>query len=132
MTHVTRMLLALCITVVVLPVYAQMKPQPETPHSTIGYNSVKDALAAVRANPNIKIHIVRGWIIAVNKKAKTIWSFAPKGDPSYPSVVKRVVTSASGGSTIAMDVECEASKKACDNLVRDFEALDKRAFPYSH
>ena len=59
-----------------------------------------------------------------DKVHMTIWSFAPKTDPSYPSVVKRTVTSAGSGSNISMKVLCEADKASCDNLVRQFYDLN--------
>jgi hypothetical protein len=54
----------------------------------------------------------------------TVWSFSPKTDPSYPSVVKRSVTKAAGGSSIDMKVLCESDKDSCDNLVRQFYRMN--------
>jgi len=125
MRDLVRACAAACCVLVAASAHTQTRRVPEARRSTVGYNSVAAALAAVRANPKVRIEIVRGWIIATNKSTMTIWSFAPKGDPSYPSVVKRVVKPAlGGGSTIDMSVECEASKKACDNLVREFERMN--------
>jgi hypothetical protein len=81
-------------------------------------------LADLRSHPNVVFTTENGWLIATNEAAYTIWSFAPQGYPAYPAVVKRQVIPQAVGSVIEMRVLCEASKEACDNLVRTFAEMN--------
>jgi hypothetical protein len=101
-------------------------PQPETKGSGIGYKSVAEALASLKQMKDVSFSIVRGWTIVTDEVHLTVWSFAPKSDPSYPAVVKRMVTSTGSGSKVTMDVLCEADKASCDNLVREFNNKNSR------
>lgn len=95
-------------------------PLPESKISGIGYKTVAEALASLSQVKEASFSVVRGWTIVTDEAHLTVWSFAPKTDPSYPAVVKRMVTSTGTGSTVTMSVLCEAHKAACDNLVREF------------
>ena len=106
------------------------KPLPEADHSTIGYPNVAEALKALRAKPDAKIVEQQGWtIIQENDSAQdrlTLWSFAPESDPAYPAVAQRITYKQDGAWLMRMNVQCEASKLACDKFVRDFEELNER------
>lgn len=102
-------------------------PLPEQANSTIGYASVADALAALRAQPGVTFATERGWTIATDGAARAIWSFAPAEHAAYPSAVKRQVVGNGGKVSLEMKVLCQASKAACDDLVREFEALNAAA-----
>jgi hypothetical protein len=86
----------------------------------VGYRSVAEALASLKQMKDVSFSTVRGWTIVTDEAHLTVWSFAPRTDPSYPAVVKRMVTSTGGGSKVTMRVLCEADKAACANLVREF------------
>ena len=102
-------------------------PLPESPSSSIGYPSVAVALTDLRAQPRVKFRQQNGWTVAEDDATLTIWSFPPPNDPAYPSAVRRkVVQQPDGASSLEMSVLCEASKAACDNLVRTFEQLNER------
>jgi hypothetical protein len=101
-------------------------PLPESPNSTVGYPTVAAALDGLRADAKVKFGSQAGWAVAIDDADKTIWSFAPAGDPSYPSVVKRQIVPAGGGVAVQMTVLCQSTKQACDNLVREFEQLNDR------
>jgi|SRR5580700_8775552 hypothetical protein len=104
-------------------------PQGQLPESTsadVGYKTVADALAALKKLKSASFSIVKGWTIVTDEAHFTVWSFAPKSDPSYPSVVKRFVTSSGSGSIVTMRVLCESDKSACDNLVREFYDMNFR------
>jgi len=96
---------------------------------TTGYSSVAEALAGLHSQPGVKFEDRNGWTIAVDEKAFTIWSFSPPDYPAYPAVVKREVVSDEEGSRIEMSVHCEASKEACDDLVRAFAELNGQTLP---
>jgi hypothetical protein len=105
-------------------------PLPETPNSEVGYHTVAQALTSLRARRDVTVSTERGWTIITDEKNLTIWSFAPAAHPAYPAVVKRVVRARpGGGSDINMSVLCEASKEACDQLVREFDAMNRRLPP---
>jgi hypothetical protein len=93
---------------------------PKSRSSTIGYKTVAAALASLKQMKGVSFSSVRGWTIVTDEAHLTVWSFAPKSDPSYPAVVKRTVISTGAGSRITMDVLCEADRASCDNLVREF------------
>jgi hypothetical protein len=102
-------------------------PLPESGASDIGYQSVATALASLTGRKDVNISTVRDWTIITDTKNLTVWSFAPASYSAYPAVVRRVVRARSdGGSDIDMSVLCEASKEACDQLVREFVAMNKR------
>jgi hypothetical protein len=102
-------------------------PLPETAASDIGYRTVAEALVSVKARKNVTVSTVRDWTIIVDAINKEVWSFAPPSYPAYPAVVRRSVRPRpEGGSEIHMSVLCEAAKEPCDNLVREFDAMNKR------
>src|ERR1700733_4993455 len=67
---------------------------PESGNSEVGYRTVAEALASLKQMKEASFSTVRGWTIVTDKVHMTVWSFAPKTDPSYPSVVKRFVKAA--------------------------------------
>jgi hypothetical protein len=88
--------------------------------SDVGYKTVAAALAALKQTTTASFTVVGGWTIVTDEAHLTVWSFSPKTDPSYPSVVKRTVASTGTGSKVTLNVLCEARKVACDNLIREF------------
>ena len=107
---------------------AQLAPLPEAATS-IEYQTVSDALTALRAKPGVVFTTEKGWLIATDEGAYSIWSFAPQGYAAYPAVVKRWVIPKQVGSDKRMDVLCEASKVACDDLVRTFAKMNGLPLP---
>ena len=108
---------------------AARTPLPETSGSSVGYETVAAALADLRTRPGVVFTTENGWLIATQEAAYAIWSFAPKGYPAYPAVVKRQVTPNGSGSSIEMAVLCEASKTACDELVSTFARMNGLPLP---
>ncbi|WP_373987900.1 hypothetical protein [Duganella sp. BuS-21] len=106
--------------------WAQDTPLPETEKSAIEYKSIPEALAGLRAKPGTEISNQGGWTIAIEPDTKVIWSFAPESHPAYPALVKRAVVSQNGSVFVKMDVKCQASKSACDALVREFIQLNEK------
>jgi|SRR5271154_3243898 len=94
--------------------------------SSIGYPSVAAALADLHSRIDVKFSESNGWTIAEDKSHFTLWSFAPAGDPAYPSAVKRTAVKGDKGVSMNMNVLCESTQEACDRLVADFEALNRR------
>jgi hypothetical protein len=98
----------------------------EARSSTIGYPTVAAALAGLRTKPGVEFSEQNGWTIAADKSHFTLWSFAPQGYPAYPAVVKRAAVQTTAGVNMKMDVLCEASKSACDQLMLEFQTLNQR------
>jgi hypothetical protein len=84
-----------------------------------GINDGAAALADLHSKPEVQFSEARG-TIAEDRSHFTLWSFAPVGDPAYPSAVKR--TAMKEGSGISMQIVQLHS--ACDRLVRDFQELN--------
>jgi hypothetical protein len=99
---------------------------PESRHASIGYPSVEAALEALRQKPGVTFRTENGWLIAEDENARTIWSFAPRGHPAYPTAVKRTVVDKNGATAIQMDILCEADKEACDNVAIQFKQINAR------
>ena len=99
----------------------------QTP-SPIAYKTVAQAYNAMRANAGAKAQQdADGWItVVVGQGAdEGIWTFPPKGNPAFPSVVKRQVIDRDGHLFVAMDVLCQAKKEPCDALVADFNQMNQ-------
>jgi hypothetical protein len=120
-------LVGLLITGQALAAAPPPSPLPQTVGSNIGYKTVSEALASLKQMKGVEFSNVRGWTIVTDEEHLTVWSFAPKSDPSYPAVVRRMVTSAGSGSKVTMDVLCESNKAACNNLVREFSNMNSRS-----
>src|SRR6185436_19387730 len=101
-----------------------LRPLEEAGESTIEYPTVAAALAALRTKKGVEFRTQGGWTIAEDSATMTIWSFSPPGYPAYPAVVRRQVVRGDGGWDMKMSIHCEASKAACDDLVREFEKLN--------
>ncbi len=105
---------------------AAPEPLPETEGSPTGYPTVAAALSDLRLKRGVVISQQNGWIVANDSAAMTIWTFAPPNHPAYPTAVKRQIENRGGAAYVDMSVQCEASKAACDDLVRSFEALNEQ------
>lgn len=110
---------------------ALSSPLPEADRPTIGYASVAEALTALKSRRDVTFTVQDGWTVVTDPSGPAVWSFPPKGHPAYPSAVKRLVENRSGGAYVDMSVQCEASKPACDALVRSFEALNQQMANYA-
>lgn len=101
--------------------------EPSAP--TIEYKTVADALAAIKANPDMHVTVTEGpdvWTIAGDKDGLTQWSFTPPGHEAHPAVVKRVIVRSDNGDVyVRMATLCEAQKPACDKLIQDFRATNE-------
>jgi hypothetical protein len=106
-----------------MPTFAQQTDKPGNPRtSSVGYPSVATALAALQARNDVKTSIQDGWTVI--EDGMTMWSFTPAGHPAHPSVAKRTLVEKNGGYSIVMNVLCQSTKSACDQLVADFEQLN--------
>lgn len=96
------------------------------PASSPGYSSVAEALTALKTRDNVSIEVSQGWTIVTEADGLTTWSFTPSNHPAHPAVAKRALYEDPDGWHIKMDVLCEAEKAACDQFVKEFEALNEQ------
>lgn len=98
------------------------------PAGSIGYESVAEALQAVRADPSAQVHNQQGWILATQETAgqMVFWAFTPPAHPAHPAAVKRMPIKKSDGWHIQMAMLCGSTKQHCDQLFEEFKALNER------
>ena len=103
-------------------------PLPEYHRDAIAYPDVATARKALLARADAKSYTDgKGWLVIQFPYEYTLWTFAPETDPAYPAVVRRIITQGPDKSTyIDMGVLCQASKAACDDLVRRFGELNEK------
>ena len=108
---------------------ATSAPIPEQPDS-FEYSSVAEALADLETRDDVTIEVSQGWTIVTEADGLTTWSFTPSDHPANPAVAKRTLYQDQDGWQIKMSIRCEAEKAACDQFVRDFEALNEQMIQY--
>ncbi len=103
----------------------ELPPIEESSTPTIGYDSVDEALAAVRANPRARVLADWDWLtIQVGKAGEpdyALWAFSKPSHPSHPSAVKRTISMREGRVVVDMDVKCDAESAACEDMIRVFQ-----------
>jgi hypothetical protein len=117
--------LAMMILFVSASATGQISSLPEA-KSNIEYKTVSDALAGLRAKAGTEFSVQSNWTIVVEPSLRVIWSFAPEGHPTYPSVIKRSFVEREGRTFVDMGVMCNGTKSACDVLVHDFFKLNEK------
>ena len=96
----------------------------QTTVSGIGYASVSAARKALAAKPQVATADHGGWTIITDEAGDdfTTWTFAPKGHPAYPTVVRRDIVFKNGNPTLITRVLCESRRGACDSLYNRLHA----------
>ena len=95
--------------------------------SQLPYNTVSEALEAVKAKPGARVSVTKpdGWIIVSEAGGNVQWSFTPTGHYAYPAVVNREIKQRNNGDVfVEMRSICHAEKKACDKLLSEFEEMN--------
>lgn len=86
----------------------------QTDKFSISYDTLDEAIRALRAKPGVKFRDERGWTVAEDMQAATVWLFTLPGHPAYPSMVKRTLVNRPGGAYFETNVRCFASQEICD------------------
>jgi len=96
----------------------------QTTVSGIGYASVSAARKALAAKPEVETADHSGWTIITEQGGDefTTWTFAPKGHPAYPTLVRRDIVFKRGNPTLITRVLCESRRGACDSLYNRLRA----------
>jgi hypothetical protein len=104
-----------------------LAPLPEAEGNAIGYASVAEARAALTARKDARPRpMADGWFVVELPSENAVWTFAPPGHPAYPSVVKRFLVNKEGQVMLSMAALCQAGKTACDDLIRQFQAMNAK------
>jgi hypothetical protein len=121
-----RLLILLIAACVGQATAGELSPVTEATGPTIGYATVDEALESLRSDADVVEREQQGWLLFEDRRQLIFWSFVPYDHAAFPSVVKRQVVKRDGAMHMATSVHCEASKQACDQLVRDFGQLDEQ------
>jgi hypothetical protein len=83
----------------------------------IGYATVADALATLKAQGLLPVPGINGEVSFAEPDNKTTWTFVGKDDPAYPSAV-RYVFGTSDGPVLHVEIAilCEASEEPCEKF----------------
>jgi hypothetical protein len=117
--------LLVCATACARQAEPSQRPLPETETSGITYPSPDAALKALRSKPGVQVSEQAGWIVATDPEDGAVWTFTTAGHPAHPAAVKRKPVEHDGAVYIDMQIQCGGSKQACDDLVREFQALNE-------
>jgi hypothetical protein len=104
-----------------LPV-AAVESAPAAQPKPIPFATVAEARTILTARTDVKLSKQSsGWLLVSDPVDGAVWSFPPPGHSAYPSVVKRFVQMQGGQSSVQTALLCQAPKKACDKLLRDYQ-----------
>lgn len=114
------------VALLFLPAFAAAdQTPPETGKPSIGYQSVAEALAALKEKPGASVEVKDGWtLISIGH---TLWTFTAEGHEAHPSAVKRELVDRDGAFLLEMSILCEATTEPCDRLAQEFAKLNQRA-----
>ena len=112
---------------VALLYFPALAAQQAVESSPIGYATIEEAFAALKADPGAGMKQHEGWTI-FNQKSDgkyILWSFTPEGHPAHPSVVRREVVKKGDEIFIKMDALCDSSQLYCDMLKEQFKSINE-------
>ncbi len=93
----------------------------------IDYLSVSETFEKLKKQPSSKISQQDGWsIISLTENGNHVfWFFTPKENAAHPAVVKKTITVKEGGCKTVILTLCEAPKKKCDDLIKQFKNINE-------
>lgn len=127
MRRIFPLLLSTCLLWYGLRSFAQEDLQPDDPYArqtVIGYASVREALEALMAKPDVTIVTRRdGWVIVTEPRPYAQWSFTPEGHYAHPAVVRRTIRQSPNGEVkVETAALCGAEQAACEKLMAEFRS----------
>jgi len=108
------MILAICA--LTLNSLGSVKTPSAPDPDPIAYATVEDALKDLHLKSGVTFRDERGWIVAEDLEASTVWLITPPGHPAYPSIVRRMIVNGPNGAYMNTDVRCLASQETCDRF----------------
>ncbi|QUL38509.1 DUF4019 domain-containing protein [Erythrobacter sp. JK5] len=98
---------------------------PDTLSDGVEYSTVAEARSELEAREATETKQENGWTIIADRANLAVWSFAPPGDATYPSVIKRWVEPVGPDSSEAsIGMLCEAEKPVCDSLFEEMALIN--------
>jgi len=93
----------------------------------IDYSALSETFEKLIKNPSSKISQQDGWSIVslIENGNHVFWFFAPKENAAHPAVVKKTISVKEGSSETVILTLCEAPKQKCDDLIRQFKAINE-------
>ena len=93
----------------------------------IDYSALSETFEKLIKNSSSKISQHDGWSIVslIENGNHVFWFFAPKENAAHPAVVKKTITVKDGSSEAVILTLCEAPKKKCDDLIRQFKTINE-------
>ncbi|HEY5972732.1 MAG TPA: DUF4019 domain-containing protein [Pseudoxanthomonas sp.] len=102
-------------------------PLEEADGHPIGFPTVQAARESLTTRSDVKVRPMQdGWLVVEDPSENAIWSFAPAGHPAYPAAVKRFTYEKDGSVMLGMSALCQAGKADCDNLIRQFQEMNRK------
>ena len=97
-------------------------------NSFIGYNTVAEALAGLKAKKDAAVSENEGWTIIqlIEGENSSTWSFTPASHPAYPALFKDDVIKIKDSITFNHQTLCEAEEIECDKFVLQSKEFNKR------
>jgi hypothetical protein len=108
-------------------VVALLAAQAYASDTGIGYPTVAAAHKALMARSDVSFSYDNGWARAEDRNAKTVWLFALKDHPAYPTAVRMRTVEQDGATGTETRVMCRSTKAACERIADTFHGRDAGA-----
>jgi len=93
---------------------------------SIGYPSVAAAYADLVGRPGASVYAAGEFVVVTESSGLVVWTFTQPPHPAHPAVARRAIVERNGAIFVDMAILCEAARRPCDRLVRDFEELNEQ------
>ena len=96
-------------------------------------DTVAETLSVLKSDDQRVFVDHNGWLVGEKRIAggSELWSFVPEGHEAYPAAVQRLITDGDGGLKIVMNIQCDASQQACDDLTNLFSVMNENLIAVS-
>lgn len=118
--RLSRVLPALLLTVVWWVAASSASAQ------SIGYPSVAAAYADLVGRPGASVYAAGEFVVVTESSGLVVWTFTQPPHPAHPAVARRAIMERDGAFYVDMAILCEAARRPCDRLARDFEELNEQ------
>jgi hypothetical protein len=89
-------------------------------------NDYSFKLEKLKKNPSAKISLHSGWTIISlpDGDNHVIWFFSPEEHAAHPAMIKKTISVKGGGVETVITTLCDAGKKTCDDLIKQFQTFN--------
>lgn len=91
-----------------------------------GYTSVAEAYADLTGRLRLGGFAQSDFIVLDDTAHLVTWTFTQASHPAHPAVARREMYQQGGAWYVVTAILCEAARRPCDRLARDFEVLDEQ------